>query len=243
MNIDYVDKMSRKFKSLRKQILLLLRITLGQCQHNYYRVVYHIYIFLNNLKLLCHAYYSPNEIRENESSPEPELPPERKRKRDILKRTFGIFSKSSDDNASLSSSNKDQDESNDEGEGKLPDNNFLTVQDEERINATYASLKEEGMKKMMENFDSGEFANVTLEEATKIVEYAVQTEVRTIYDMYEQPISILYRCSTIKPPFYNTSSIHSLTRNDPNSMIYAVCKLYEHTPKKRKRKNNRDWPT
>ena len=33
------------------------------------------------------------------------------------------------------------------------------------------------MKKMMENFEIGGFANVTLEEATKIVEYAVETEV------------------------------------------------------------------
>ena len=54
---------------------------------------------------------------------------------------------------------------------------FLTAQDEEQLNATYSKLKEEGMRSMMDSFNKGEILNVTLDEATKIVEYAVETEV------------------------------------------------------------------
>lgn len=55
--------------------------------------------------------------------------------------------------------------------------NFLTPQDEERLNTTYSKLKEEEIRRMKESFDRGELSNVTLEEATKIVEYAVESEV------------------------------------------------------------------
>jgi hypothetical protein len=55
--------------------------------------------------------------------------------------------------------------------------NFLTEEDEAILNATYTSMREMGIKKMMEEFERGELNNVTLEEATQVVEYSVETEV------------------------------------------------------------------
>jgi hypothetical protein len=55
--------------------------------------------------------------------------------------------------------------------------NFLTEEDEANLNATYTAIREAGMKKMMEKFETGELANVTLEEAMQVVEYSVKMEV------------------------------------------------------------------
>lgn len=60
---------------------------------------------------------------------------------------------------------------------ELPMPNFLTDEDEARLNATYTKMREEGLKQLMEDYEKGDYGNVTLEEATKIVKYAVNTEV------------------------------------------------------------------
>ena len=60
------------------------------------------------------------------------------------------------------------------------------------------------MKKMMENFEIGGFANVTLEEATKIVEYAVETEVCIQCDVHVNiPLQLVF--------FFNVQLIYCLT--------------------------------
>ena len=63
-----------------------------------------------------------------------------------------------------------------EGE-ELPMANFLTEEDDRMLNATYDVLREEGREKVRREFGEGGYANVTLDEALKIVEYAVDTEV------------------------------------------------------------------
>jgi hypothetical protein len=116
-----------------------------------------------------------------------ELPPERRRKRDILRRTFGlgptkplkVESDKSDERLSSELASRIK-ELNDLEPIKDPSQqmtNFLTEEDEAILNATYTSMREMGIKKMMEEFERGELNNVTLEEATQVVEYSVETEV------------------------------------------------------------------
>ena len=125
--------------------------------------------------------YDRDEATPNQDPEQPiELPVERRRKRDILKRTFGIGANSSFTTENAQADNKSEAEQElailQAGDSfSMP--SFLTAQDEERLNASYQALKEDGMKRMMDDYNKGEFANVTLEEATKIVEYAVETEV------------------------------------------------------------------
>jgi len=131
--------------------------------------------------------YDRDEATPNQDPEQPiELPVERRRKRDILKRTFGIGANSSFTTENAQADNKSEAEQELailQAGGSFSMPSFLTAQDEERLNASYQALKEDGMKRMMDDYNKGEFANVTLEEATKIVEYAVETEVSRWRDM------------------------------------------------------------
>jgi hypothetical protein len=131
--------------------------------------------------ILNKKYMNKSPIHRKQQEPR-ELPVERRRKRDILKRTFGIGVKSpskTDTSQSNNSNGDDEEQIVFRKEGEIPElPNFLTLQDEQQLNATYAALKEEGFKKVEEEFQSGAFGgDVTLEEARKIVEYTVEQEV------------------------------------------------------------------
>lgn len=159
----------------------------------------------------------------SDASQKYQLPDQRRRKRDVLKRTLGLggstsgiaansdsdggetsepiklntdglfqgmpginsilgSSASSEEPLATSSSNTNKDEVTFQKAGTIPSlPNFLSPEDESNLDSTYEQFKEKSSEMVLNEYKKGEFGEaVTEEEAKRIVEYAMEEEVRSV---------------------------------------------------------------